>query len=91
MIKVKEGKKAVQAWVKEEVKKLEPAFYTAYSKYFKPVFEKDDDGKTYIKIAEPEVFPVNHKRRAWRAYKRNGLVGITAYFQKHGFELKTNN
>lgn len=90
MIKLKEGKKKVLKWIKEEVKKLEPEYYTAYSKYFTPIL-MEEDGKKFLKIAEPELFLVSHKRRAFRAYKSQGLIGLTNYFQKHGFELKTIN
>lgn len=89
MIKVKENKKKILKWIKTETDKLEPEFYTAYSKYLRPQIV-EEDGQKYLKFAEPEAFPINHKRRAWRAYKRNGLQGITNYFQMHGFELKTN-
>lgn len=89
MIKVKESKKKILKWIKTETDKLQPQFYTAYSKYFQPkVIE--EDGQKFLQFAEPETFPVNHKRRAWRAYKRDGLVGITNYFQKYGYELTTH-
>lgn len=88
MIKVKESKKKVQKWIKAETEKLEKQFYTAYSKYLRPIVKEDDKGNKFIALAEPETFQVNHKRRAWRAYKSNGLEGLTYYFQKHGFELQ---
>lgn len=89
MIRVKENKKTILRWIREQVKLLDPEYYTAYSKYLKPQLV-EEDGKKFLKIAEPELFPVNHKRRAYKAYVDGGLQGITDYFQRRGFELKAN-
>lgn len=94
MIKFKQSKKDILKWIKNEASKLPEKMYLAFPKYSKPkVVNKGTEEKPEYEIhtAEPSEYKVNHKRRAWRAYKTNGLQGLTNYFQMNGFELQTKN
>lgn len=56
-------------------------------KYYEMKKEKGEDGKMRMVGGEVDKFPVNHARRAKRAFKREGLKGLSRYFLKYGFKL----
>lgn len=85
-------KKKVAKWIREQTKKLPPDTYEAGMKLAQPKWEeeKDEEGKVVARrfiIGDWGKFPVNHARRAKRAYKREGQKGLSAYFLKYGFKL----
>jgi hypothetical protein len=84
-------KKNVLKFLKRECEKLEPEEYTAHPK----TFGVPDDEKFERKkvdpfwYSEPTEYKVNHKRRAFQAYKDEGMEGVNKYFIKHNFELSS--
>lgn len=89
MVKIK--KKNILKFLKRECLKLEPEEYTAHPKIFGVPSEEKFERKKIEPYwySEPTECPVNHRRRAFQAYKDEGMIGVEKYFKAHGFSLSS--
>lgn len=79
-------KKSILKFLKRECDKLPKKTYKAYHKYFKPQFEMIE-GQSGLVGGYIQEHPVNHKRRAFRLWKRHGWEGIVYYFASQGYKI----
>jgi len=84
-------KKHVLKWIKQQVEMLEPEEYMAIPKTFgvPPHLQFERKKIEPFWYNDPVMCPVNHKRRVWHIYKKEGLEGVNKYFRQRGFELNS--
>ena len=85
--------KRVLKWIEKQVEQLKPESYIAFPKTFGvPPHEQFERKKVEpYWYDEPVEYPKNHKRRAYRLYKKFGLEGVNFYFLKYGLTLNSVN
>lgn len=81
------NKKKLAAFFRKEAAKLAPETYKAYHKYSTVQYHKDGD-QAYPVYGEIGTHEVNHARRLKRIYEKEGLDGVTKYFEARGFRLE---
>lgn len=80
-------RKSVITWLRKQSEVLPQETYLAFHKYFKPEWQKMEDGNIGRVNGEAEHHPVNHARRLKRIFKKEGKKGVDKYFLDRGFKL----
>jgi hypothetical protein len=83
--------KVFYRWIRKNAKQLEPETYTAYYPEIVEVPVPGGGKPLQLRKKMPEEMPVNHYRRAKRAWQRGGIQEMDLYFRVRGFKIMPTN